>query len=212
MRFCRESKPTFLCTDPPYGLGAARRSFGGAGVVRHMTGLCAGKAVPKRDYGDSAWDDKPVDRDLLELARSRCPHQIIFGGNYFDLGTARCFLVWDKLRGNTCYADAELAWTNFNRSVRVIRWKWNGFLQQVREPRFHPTQKPLGVMLWAIEQAPKECSSILDPFMGSGTTLVASRNLKRHAIGIELEERYCEIAANRLEEAVKEPKRLAKAA
>jgi len=195
-------KADLLLTDPPYGIGAANRSFGGgAGVKRHMTGLLRGKkAVPKRDYGHATWDDKPVADDLLMLAQGCCPHQIIFGGNYFNLGPARCFLVWDKLRGNTDYADAELAWTNFNRTVRVIRWKWNGFLQQVKEERHHPTQKPVGVMAWAIEQAPKECASILDPFMGAGSALVAARDLGRRAIGIELEERYCEITARRLEE------------
>lgn len=189
-----------LCTDPPYGLGAARRNFGGTSVKRHMTGICSGKAVPKRDYGDSAWDDVPVDHETLEKAMALAPWQIIFGGNYFNLGPARCYLVWDKLRGETRYADAELAWTNLDRAVRVIRWKWNGFLQQHpedKEQRYHPTQKPLPVMLWALRQAPP-AEVVLDPFMGSGTTLVAAKQLGRKAIGIEIEEKYCEIAVDRL--------------
>jgi DNA modification methylase len=195
-----------LLTDPPYGLGAARRNFGGQGVKRHMTGIVAGKAVPKRDYGDSAWDDAPADMDSLRLAIERSRYQIIFGGNYFNLGPARCYLVWDKLRGETDYADAELAWTNLDRAVRVIRWKWNGFLQQNsgkdKEERFHPTQKPLSVMVWSLNQAPDDCLTIVDPWAGSGTTLVAAKNLGRKAIGIEIEERYCEIAANRLSQSV----------
>jgi len=194
-----------LLTDPPYGLGAARKHFGGNGVKRHMTGLCSGKAIPKTDYGDSAWDDIPADADLIEAARSLSKFQIIWGGNYFSLGCARCYLVWDKLRGETDYADAELAWTNLDKAVRVIRWRWNGFLQEDqanKEKRVHPTQKPLAVMRWCIQQAPTDCLTILDPFMGSGTTLRAAKDLGRQAIGIEIEERYCEIAAKRLAQGV----------
>lgn len=206
---CREILPLLepvdlLLTDPPYGLGAARKNFGGNGVKRHMTGLCSGKAIPKRDYGDSGWDDVPADLQTLQAAIALSKEQIIFGGNYFDLGPARCVLVWDKLRGETDYADAELAWTSLDRAVRVIRWRWNGFLQQnqdSKEERFHPTQKPLPVMTWAIRQAPAG-ETVLDPYMGSGTTLVAAKSLNRRAIGIEIEERYCEIAAKRLSQEV----------
>jgi DNA modification methylase len=207
---CREVLPglsaDLLLTDPPYGLGAARRHFGGDRIKRRMTGLIVGKVVPKRDYGDAAWDDSPVDQALLALAISRCPLQIIWGGNYFDLGPARCYLVWDKLRGETDYADAELAWTNFDRAVRIIRWRWNGFLQQNggadKEPRWHPAQKPLSVMAWALKQAPDTVASVLDPWLGSGTTLIAAKAAGITATGIEIEERYCEIAAKRLAQEV----------
>jgi DNA modification methylase len=205
---CREVLPgmtaDLLCADPNYGLGAARRNFGGNGVRRHMTGLCAGKAIPKTDYGDSFWDDEPCPSDLLDLCRAAAPQQIIWGGNYFNLPKARCWLIWDKLRGDTDYADAEMAWTNLDRAVRIIRWRWNGFLQEnqdAKEVRVHPTQKPLAVIKWALLQA-EEWSTVLDPFMGSGTTLRAAKDLGRRAIGIEIEEKYCEIAAKRLAQEV----------
>jgi DNA modification methylase len=195
-----------LLTDPPYGIGAARRNFGGEGVRRHMTGLVAGKAIPKRDYGDAAWDDQPADPEMLELAIAQTSHQIIWGGNYFDLGPARCYLVWDKLRGDIDYADAELAWTTFDRSVRVIRWRWNGFMQQnfgrAKEHRYHPTQKPISVMNWALKQTPEGLTSLLDPWMGSGTSLIAAKQAGMSATGVEIDERYCEIAANRLSQEV----------
>jgi len=210
---CRDILPTIppgsvdlVLTDPPYGIGAARSAFRGQGVKRHMTGLVAGKAIPKRDYGDSEWDDVPADPAIIGRLLRCSDWQIIFGGNYFDLGPARCYLVWDKLRGETDYADAELAWTNLDKAVRVIRWRWNGFLQEhagrAKEERFHPTQKPLQVVTWAIHQAPPTVVTILDPFMGSGTTLLAAKQLGRRAIGIEIEERYCEIAAKRLSQEI----------
>jgi DNA modification methylase len=204
---CREILPhlpkvDLVLTDPPYGIKAARKEAFGNGVKRHMTGLVAGKMVPKRDYGDSHWDDKPVDHDILEMLIKLSTWQIIWGGNYFSLGPARCYLVWDKLRGDTHYADAELAWTNLDTTVRVIRYKWNGFLVEKPEDRTHPTQKPLEVIKWATERAPADVGTILDPFMGSGTTLRAAKDLGRKAIGIEIEEKYCEIAVKRLAQEV----------
>lgn len=82
-----------------------------------------------------------------------------------------------------------------------MRQVWDGFLQEKghKEKRYHPTQKPLRVMRWCIAQAPAECKTILDPFMGVGTTLLAAKLEGREAVGIEREERYCEIAAKRLE-------------
>jgi DNA modification methylase len=194
-----------LLTDPPYGIGMGRKAqHQGQGVKRHMTGLVKGKAVLPRDYGDYAWDDAPPDDELISLIRSCSAHQIIFGGNYFTLPPSKCWLVWDKLRGDTDFADCELAWTNLDKSVRRIAYRWNGFLVApgCKDVRVHPTQKPLSVMTWAIRQAPADVRTILDPFMGSGTTLEAAKLLGLSAIGIEREERYCEIAAQRLAQEV----------
>ena len=203
---CRDVLPTLgrfdlLMADPPYGLGAGRAKSFGHGVKQHMSGLASGKCVDKRDYGDSEWDDQPADLTVIRDAIDLCAQSIIWGGNYFDLGPARCYLVWDKLRGDTDYADAELAWTTLNRTVRVIRWKWNGFLKEAPEHRWHPTQKPLAVTKWAIAQA-GDVHSVLDPYMGSGTTLRAAKDIGLTAVGIEREERYCEIAAKRLSQGV----------
>ncbi len=204
---CREILPTLgkfdlLVADPNYGIKAARKEAFGNGVKRRMTGLVKGGCVKKRDYGDDAWDDAPVDPELLQMAIALCTWQIIWGGNYFGLPATRCVLVWDKLRGDTCYADGEMAWTNLDTTLRIKRYKWNGFLVEKPEPRFHPTQKPLEVMTWAISQAPADCITILDPFMGSGTTLRAAKDLGRKSVGIEREEKYCEVAAKRLSQEV----------
>jgi DNA modification methylase len=204
---CRDILPALkadlLCTDPPYGLGAARRNVMGFGDNRGRNGM-GGKNPSKRDYGDSEWDDLPADQQLIVMARATSKSQIIFGGNYFDLPPSKCWLVWDKLRGDTDFADCELAWTNLDKAVRRIAYRWNGFLVDPTstDDRVHPTQKPLAVMKWVICHAPDTCETILDPFMGSGTTLVAAKNLARKAIGIEIEEKYCEIAAKRLRQEV----------
>lgn len=196
-----------LCTDPPYGIGVARRSFtGGRGAVKPCrSGLLIGKKRARcRDYGDYDWDDRPPSRWVFDLMRENTRWQIIFGGNYFPLPPSRCWLVWDKVNGSNHFADCELAWTNFDHAVRKIAWRWNGFLQQDmknKEERVHRAQKPLPVMRWCIERAPSDCGLILDPFAGSGTTLLAARALGRKAIGIEREEAFCEMAAKRLEAA-----------
>jgi DNA modification methylase len=133
--------------------------------------------------------------------RAKATHQIIFGGNYLELPPATCWLVWGKDNGENDFADCELAWTNLPRAVRRKRHRWAGMLQEDmahKEPRVHPTQKPLAVMAWALSLAPADAVTVLDPFMGSGTTLVAARNAGKQAIGIEREERFCEEAVRRL--------------
>ncbi len=201
---CREILPALpkcdlLLTDPPYGIGASRNMHKESNrVVGHGR-----RRVAKREYELSAWDDAPPGDDLLNFAREMTAWQIIFGGNFFTLPPSSCWLVWNKMNGDNDFADCELAWTNLKKAVRKIDWLWSGFAREHNEERFaHPTQKPLGVMRWCISQAPIECATVLDPFMGSGTTLVAAKNLGRKAIGIELEEKYCEIAAKRLSQEV----------
>ncbi len=197
---CREVLPTLpavdlLLTDPPYGIGEARGKNRSRGLL-----------ATSKDYGNAAWDDAPPPRWLLEQAIEKAAHAIIFGGNYFGLPSSSCWLVWDKDNGETDFADCELAWTNLPKAVRRIKYRWQGMLQEHmgggKEVRVHPTQKPLAVMAWAIQQAPDSCRTILDPFAGSGTTLVAARDAGRLAIGVESDERHCETIARRLEQGV----------
>lgn len=195
---CREVLPQLgrfdlLLTDPPYGIGEA--------AVRNKSRT---KLAVAKDYGDAAWDNQTPEAWIFGLMQSITQYQIIFGGNYFPLPPSKCWLVWDK--DNTGdFADCELAWTNLDKAVRIIKWRWNGMLQEDmtrKEDRFHPTQKPLGVMKWAISQAPDVVLTVVDAYLGSGTTLVAAKSMGLVATGIELEERYCEIAANRLRQSV----------
>ena len=179
-----------LLTDPPYGINAAKRGTIGTSKNAAVT-----------DYGKADWDNKPS-TEALAFARSISKYQIVFGGNYYDLPPSSCWLVWDK--DNTGdFADCELAWTNMRKAVRKLTYRWNGMLQQPgrpKEKREHPTQKPEAVMLWTLTQAPADVRTVLDPFMGSGTTLVAAKRLGKSCVGIEQEERYCEVAAKRLQQ------------
>ena len=129
--------------------------------------------------------------------------QVLFGGNYYALPPATCWLVWDKDNGETDFADCELAWTNLPKAVRRLRWRWNGMLQQDMahtEEREHPTQKPVSVMRWALLQV-NGAVTVCDPFMGSGTTGVACVLEGRNFVGIERERKYFDIASERIERA-----------
>lgn len=193
---CLEILPTLpkvdaVVTDPPYGIGEAAGKNASRGNI----------AVAK-DYGDDSWDDEPISDDLMRMALQAGRWAVVFGGNYYAMPPAKCWLVWDKENGENDFADCELAWTNLPKAVRRIRYMWNGMLRANKEMRGdHPTQKPIGVMEWAINHVPTPCASVLDPFMGSGTTGVACMNLGRKFIGIEIEERYFQIACERIDQA-----------
>lgn len=191
---CLDVLPTLgkvdaVVTDPPYGIGEA------AGKNKTRT-----NAAVARDYGDLDWDDVPCSPEQIAAMRAASKWQIIFGGNYFALPPSRCWLVWDKLSTGD-FADCELAWTNLDRAVRRLQHLWNGMIRKDREERFHPTQKPLELMVGLVEVVSEPGHSVLDPFMGSGTTGVACINTGRRFIGIEKESKYFDIAVRRIREA-----------
>ena len=194
---CRQILPMLgrfdlLMADPPYGIGADKAMHKASGnVVGH-----GHRRVAKRTYEESDWDKEPVAEWVMQLARSICQKQIIFGGNYYNLPPCKGPLVWDKeVNGN--FADGEMAWNNLGIPLRIKRHLWNGMARKGSEPRHHPTQKPLEVIQWAIQLA-GDVETILDPWAGSGTTGHAAKNLGKRCVMIEREERYCEIAAARL--------------
>jgi DNA modification methylase len=185
------SECDLLLTDPPYGIGAYKTGTMGGGVLAKQS-----------EYAPTEWDDKPPPAELIDAMMLKSKWQIVWGGNYFNVPPSSCWLVWDKDNGSNNFADCELAWTNMPKAVRKIRYRWQGMLQERmgkdKEVRVHPTQKPLPVMIWAIKQAPDDVATILDPFMGSGTTLVAAKELGKRAIGIERDLGYCQAAVKRL--------------
>ena len=198
---CRQVLPflgrfDLLLTDPPYGIGESSKKQ----AARQGHGLAS-----QRDYGDYEWDKDAPAKWFLDSAKESAESSIIWGGNYYGLPASSCWLVWDKDNGATDFADCELAWTNMKRAVRKFKWKWQGMLQEKagrgKENRVHPTQKPLPLMRWCLSLVP-DAKTILDCYLGSGTTLVAAKLEGRQAVGIEINERYCESAAKRLEQGV----------
>jgi DNA modification methylase len=198
---CREITPSLgrfdlLLTDPPYGIGLdTKKTNGWHAKTKKWPG-----ARPTKDYGLFEWDQM-IDDELLTELRSLCESAVIFGGNFYALPPSSCWLVWDKVNGTNNFADCELAWTNLDCGVRKISYLWNGFQKEQPEYRFHPTQKPLTVIKWCVLQA-EPVATILDPFAGSGTTGRAAKDLGKNATLIEVEEKYCEIAAQRMAQEV----------
>ena len=196
---CREVLPTLdkvdlVLTDPPYGIGDKWTK----GVMENR------KGQKSRLWGKGeTWDDSTPCSSLINSTIAAGTHAIVWGGNYFEVPPSRQWLIWDKIQTFTG-ADAEMAWTNLPGTVRCFRMAraaafgiCNG-----KDYKEHPTQKPIKLISWCVSQCPDEPQTILDPFMGSGTTLRAAKDLGRKAIGIEIEEKYCEIAANRLRQEV----------
>jgi len=191
---CLEVMPTLepvdaCLTDPPYGLGA-------------LWGIGGFGAWPLRDkhMKDGAWDQHTCEA-AITFARSLSRLIVVWGGNYYALPPSRGWLLWDKMQEHST-AHAEMAWTNLDMPVRTFRY---ARAQLATEGKEHPTQKPLPLMQWCLGFLPN-AQTILDPFMGSGTTGVACVNLGRKFIGIELEPKYFDIACRRIEEAYKQPR------
>ena len=193
---CLEVLPTLqkvdcVVTDPPYGIGEAA----GKNASR-------GNLAIAKDYGNDSWDDEPISNLLMDLVVRAGRNAIVFGGNYYPMQPSKCWLVWDKDNGTNDFADCELAWTNLDMAVRRYKFMWNGMLRANKEKRGdHPTQKPIEVMKWCVGFTK---GTVLDPFMGSGTTGVACMNLGRKFIGIEIERKYFDIACERIEQAQKQ--------
>lgn len=183
-----------VLTDPPYGIKEA------AGKNKSR-----GKLAISQDFGNLSWDNHIPSKEIFAEIFRVSKNQIIFGGNYFTehLKNSPCWIVWDKINGSSDFADCELIYTSFKSAVRLFRYQWNGMLQnnmKDKDTRIHPTQKPKSLLVWLLEKFTKPGETILDPFLGSGTTAVASIELDRQWLGIEQEAQYCKSAINRVKQ------------
>jgi site-specific DNA-methyltransferase (adenine-specific)/modification methylase len=186
-----------VITDPPYGI-LNLAGEGSTTAIRKSPRQQGSGTLKNRILNTSTvdWDVAPPAETLATMREmSRC--QIIWGGNYFDLPPARGILVWDKEQPWANFSQVELAWTNINRPAGIFRES----ATRGTPDKQHPTQKPISLMQWCVNMLP-QAESILDPYMGSGTTGVAAVQLGRKFIGIERDERYFEIACKRIEQAV----------
>jgi len=131
---------------------------------------------------------------------------VIWGGNYFTESINRDsqgWIVWDKQRNEgVTFADGELAWTSFNRALRIFRFKWDGMLQgdmKNKEQRIHPTQKPVKLYEWILRNYAKEDDVILDTHTGSASSIIACYNLGFRFVAFEKDEEYYRISKERFE-------------
>ena len=201
---CRDILPTLgkvdaVVTDPPYGIGehGGKRRFGPASEKRGF--------ASHKDYEELFWDSSSPDAEMFAAIMAAAPKRVIWGANHFISKMPQDtpgWLVWHKKGSDKSdFADCELAWSNVTGAVRYFRHDWVGFgAINSGIKREHPTQKPLPLMEWCLRFLP-DAQTILDPFMGSGTTGVAAIKAGKAFIGIEREPTYFQIAARRIAEA-----------
>ena len=182
---CMEVLPTLgrfdaVITDPPYGLGNKMQggTWGAKPEFKEMV----------------VWDNAPPTVDHLLQLCDMADAAVFWGGNYYGLPPTRCWLVWDKQNAVPTMADCELAWTSRDANTKRISLPVGRILNG------HPSEKPLTLMTWTIDVVGNP-QTILDPFMGSGTTGVACAQLGRKFTGIEREQKYFDIACERIERA-----------
>jgi len=191
---CLEVLPTLssidsLIADPPYGINSVTKSG--------ETFTTSNAAKTTKNHKPVIGDDKKFNpAHLLSF-----PKVALFGANHYSkhLPSSSCWLVWDKRDGinSNTMADCELVWTNIDSPSRLFHHTWMGMIRASKDERVHPNQKPVVVMRWVINQVSPD-GAICDPYMGSGTTLRAAQDMGLQAVGIELDEEYCQIAVQRL--------------
>jgi site-specific DNA-methyltransferase (adenine-specific) len=180
-----------ILTDPPYGIQIDKMGFVTSGPIK------VGGAY-RNDYRGTNWDSKRISVEMINEMLRISKNQIIFGGEHYTdiLAPTRCWILWDKRcceKNSNDFADGEMAWTSFDKPTRVFRYLWYGMLQDnmlKKEERVHPTQKPVSLFAWILENFSKPTDIILDPFLGSGTTLIACRKTNRVGMGFEINSEY----------------------
>lgn len=214
-------KPDIIYTDPPYGINivknhkiAGDKPFGS----KDTRGTVGSSNIVKANlYAPVAGDETiEVAIEAIQVIKTlNAKVEIIWGGNYYanSLENSSCWIVWDKENtGN--FADAELAWTNQKTAVRIFKHMWNGMIKASEhgEKRVHPTQKPVKLAEWCIDEYGSECKTILDLFCGSGSTLIACETKGKIGFMMELSPNYCDVIVKRWEEFTGQKARLENAA
>ena len=181
--------------DPPYGIGEN-------GSKNHTRGSLA-KAKNYKAFAGG--DVQPPNEEYFEELFRISKNQIIFGANHFISRMpydSSCWIVWDKVNGESDFADRELAWTSFKSAVRKFEFRWAGMLQgnmKNKEVRIHPTQKPVALYEWLLSRYAKVGDIILDTHVGSASSLLACHRTNHKFVGFELDEHYYKLSKERLD-------------
>ena len=199
-------KAKLLLTDPPYGIDVVQNKQVSGDKPFGKGKVGADNIVKANQYAPIIGDDTTdTARANYDVALTCTENQIIFGGNYFTdfLPPSRCWIVWDKQNtGN--FADAELAWTSFDKGVKLYHFLWNGLCREGSrdvegKTRVHPTQKPVGMLADILKDFSEQNDSVLDCFGGSGSTLIACEQLNRKCYMMELDPHYVDVIIERWE-------------
>ena len=193
---CRDILPylepvDLVLTDPPYGISQhihSHRPLSSAGKLKNRI----------LNTGNTEWDIAPSDEVFKEIFRVS-KNQVIWGGNYFNLPPCRGFIVWDKMQPWANFSQAEYAWASFSSPAKLFRLDKSTELEKI-----HPTQKPCALFEWILKLYSKPGDIVLDPFLGSGTTVAACINLERQYIGIEISPDYVLASQQRIKKATEQ--------
>lgn len=162
--------------DPPYGIGASEMTMG--------------NGKNKKYHKGKKWDSSPLDSSYFEQLFRVSKNQIIWGGNYFNLPNTKSWIFWDKgIYGDSSFADGELAWTSFDKVLRIASVRYKGFLGMDKN-RIHPTQKPISLYAWILKNYANIGDKILDTHLGSGSNRIAAYKLGFDFYATEIDKEY----------------------
>jgi len=175
--------------DPPYGLG--KRTTDGGTKRNTQTKFM-------KDIRRTNWDDNTPSKEYFTELKRVSKNQIVWGGNYFELHSYRTFVVWDKMTYVPTMSQVEIAVTSFDSPARLVKINSN------QSNRIHPTQKPVALYKWLLENYTKEGDLILDTHLGSGSIAIACHYMNRNLIGYEIDKEYYDAACKRFKEQTKQ--------
>jgi len=191
MKLMQDNEFDLAIVDPPYGIGADKAQNAG------------GKKWGYKKYNDTNWDESIPEPDYFKELFRVSKNQIVWGGNYMTehLPPRMCWLLWDKGQRDFSLADGELAWTSFNKALRIFTMPRGAALSDANKNgggRIHPTQKPVKLYEWLLMNYAKEGNKILDTHLGSGSIAIACHNLGYDLTGYELDKEYYDNAIKRI--------------
>lgn len=190
MKEMKDNQFDLAIVDVPYGIGVD----GGIG---------GGVLTLKSNFEKKHWDKEPPKQEYFNELFRVSQNQIIWGANHFIERinkNSSCWIVWDKVNGNNNFADCELAWASFKTSVRKFTFQWQGMLQgdmKNKEFKIHPTQKPVKLYKWLLENYAKQGDTILDTHLGSGSSRIACYDMGFDFTGYELDKDYFDLQEKR---------------
>lgn len=175
--------------DPPYGIDVANMPMG-AGKRPRSSKVHARRWKPKD------WDKSAPKKEYFEELRRVSKHQVIWGGNYFELPPCYGYIIWDKqIYESLSFASCEMAWHSFRKAPKIFRYS----VFRDKKDRYHPTQKPIALYSWILNKFAKQGWKILDTHLGSGSSAIAAHNMGFDFDGYEIDEDYFKSAKDRID-------------